>query len=303
MIVIAKQVGRLANRLVLFAHFIGAAAEHGFRIVNPSFAPYAKYFPVTAGDLLCRFPADARWPTISRFDREVLYRTTLRAADVLYFFQRRGHDTGLVRLRRDQSLDLDHPAFVAFVRRHRIVVAQDWFFRSAVDCEKHSALIRRYFTPWEHHLERVRAMVAPARQRNRLLIGVHVRQGDYATFKGGRYFFSHEQFRHVMQQIEKAFAGRPVTFLVCSDAPIPDGAFAGLDVLYGNGHELEDLYGLAACDRLMGPPSTYSTWASFYGAVPQYQMLDPARPVTPESFRGASCLLPDTLPSAAVVPG
>ena len=29
-----------------------------------------------------------------------------------------------------------------------------------------------------------------------------------------------------------------------------------------------DLYGLAACDYIIGPPSTYSHWASFWGKGP-----------------------------------
>ena len=38
MIVIAKPVGRLANRLLLFAHFIAAAAEHDLVVYNPATA-------------------------------------------------------------------------------------------------------------------------------------------------------------------------------------------------------------------------------------------------------------------------
>ena len=34
MVIIAKRVGRLGNRLILFAHFMGAAAEHGLTVVN-----------------------------------------------------------------------------------------------------------------------------------------------------------------------------------------------------------------------------------------------------------------------------
>ena len=123
------------------------------------------------------------------------------------------------------------------------------------------------------------------------MIGVHVRRNDYATFKGGRFFYSHEQYRRVMDRVEELFASEDVSFLVCSNEPVPRETFRGLNVSYGNGHEVDDLYALANCDRLIGPPSTYGKWASFYGSVPRYEIVEPGRPVSPESFHVASRLV------------
>ena len=296
MIVIAKKVGRLANRMLLFAHFIGIAVEHGLTVVNPAFGKYAGYFPFTARDLLCRFPPAVPVPPIPG-GRELLYRAGLLVADVLHLLQSKGRDVGLIRLRRDQYLELDSPAFLTVARRHRILLVQDWFFRSPSNCEKHRDVIRSHFTPWQHHLDRARALVEPARKRERFLVGVHVRQGDYQTFKEGRFFYSHEQYRGVVEKVQAAFSGADVSFLVSSDAPVPPHVFAGFDVLYGNGHELEDLYSLAACDRLIGPPSTYSKWASFYGAVPRCEIIDPAQDLDAQSFCIESGLAHKPLPS------
>lgn len=295
MVVIAKKVGRLANRILLFAHFIGAALEHGFRVVNPAFERYAGYFPATSRDLFCRYPPAGPFVSLGFLGRSALYRTVLYSANTLHTLQRINIDTGVIRLRRDQSLDLDGPAFLNRLGRHRVLFVQDWFFRSASDCEKHGNAIRTFFTPWQHHLQKSRMLVAPARHKGGLLVGVHVRQGDYRTFKDGRYFYSHGQYRTLMEQVRSAYPGRTVSFLVCSDAPVPAGAFRGLDVHYGNGHELEDLYALASCDLLMGPPSTYSRWASFYGKVPRLELTAPETTVAPEFFRVESRLLHNAL--------
>jgi hypothetical protein len=225
MIVIAKKVGRLANRLLLFAHFIGAAAEHGFRLVNPAFERYAGYFPATSKDLFCRFPEAGPFPSGGFIGRSLLYRAVLLTANTIHTLQRRGSDVGLIRLRREEWLDLDSPEFLSYLHRHGTVFVQDWFFRSQVDCEKHGDLIRSFFTPWKHHLDRAGALVEPARRDGKFLVGIHVRQGDYASFKGGRHFFTHAQYRGVMEQIRRNFPDKPVSFLVCSDAPLPPGAF------------------------------------------------------------------------------
>ena len=283
MIVIAKKVGQLANRMLLFAHFIGAAIEHGFTLLNPAFLTYAHYFPATAQDLLCGFPARRRLRPRQTLRRYV-YAATLAGGEVLHILQWAGLPVGLIRLQRDQSMKLDSPAFLEQARRHRLLFVQDWYFRAPAYCERHRETIRAFFTPWPHHLANVQAVVEPARQLGRFLVGVHIRRGDFARFKDGRYYYSHEMYREVMERAQAAFPAEAVSFLVCSDEPAPVEVFAGLDVIYGSGHPLEDLYALAACDRLVGPPSTYNMWASYYGNVPRYRIEDPAAPVTPASF-------------------
>ena len=102
-----------------------------------------------------------------------------------------------------------------------------------------------------------------------VLIGVHVRQGDYRTHKPA-FFHATERYVRLMRVLEAAFAGSRVAFLVCSDAPQPRDAFRSLRVRFGTGHPAEDLFALAGCDYIAGPPSTFSQWASFHGRVPRY---------------------------------
>jgi hypothetical protein len=282
-VIIAKRVGRLANRLVLFAHFIGAAVEHGFTVLNPAFVAQAGYFPSTSKTLLCRYPPGGGVPALPG-SRYFVYYAFEYYAGVLGWLQGRGHDVGLIRLRRDQHLDLNSQAFLNALEAHRVVLVQDWFFRNGLNCERHRDAICSYFTPWETHLAAVRAVVDPVRRRDRLLVGVHVRRTDYQWFKDGRFFYSHAQYRSLMESVQHIYPDREVTFLVCSDEPVPQDEFAGLDVVRGPGQELEDLYALAGCDLILGPPSTYTLWASYYGEVPRYSISDPAEPVTRDSF-------------------
>jgi hypothetical protein len=194
---------------------------------------------------------------------------------------------GLVRIRRDQELDLNSDAFLEVVRRHRVVFVQDWFFRNGDNCRRYRDVIRAFFTPFDDYLVRAEAAVEKARNRGSLVVGVHVRRGAYRTFKDGRYFYSHDQYRAVMERAEATFSGHDVSFFVCSDEPVPRGAFSGLNVVRGTGHQVEDLFGFSMCDRLLGPPSTYTKWASYYGEVPLYEVSDPDAP--PEQVSFAVC--------------
>jgi hypothetical protein len=39
---------------------------------------------------------------------------------------------------------------------------------------------------------------------------------------------------------------------------------------------VHDMYTLAACDYIVGPPSTFSGWSSFYGSKPIFTMREDA---------------------------
>lgn len=272
-VIVAKRVGRLANRMLLFAHLIGTAAEHGFTVLNPSLYPYNRHFPATARDLVPSYPRPRSIPT-PPLARSVAYQAAFRTAELAH---RRGTDNravGLIRLSREQRLDLDSPEFLDSVARHRVLFLQDWFFRSASNCHRHGDLIRAYFTPHRRHVDQARRSVEHARQKGDALVGVHVRRGDYATFKGGRYFYSWSDYRRLMERVRGEMPQRGVSFLVSTDDRVPAGAFRGLDVIRPPGHLVADLVALSLCDRILGPPSTYNRWASYYGQVPRHVVAD-----------------------------
>ena len=71
-----------------------------------------------------------------------------------------------------------------------------------------------------------------------------------------------------MRELAAQFPGRTAAFFVCSDEPRSREEFAGLTVEIGAGPPINDLCTLVGCDFVLGPLSTFSQWASFYGNVP-----------------------------------
>ena len=72
---------------------------------------------------------------------------------------------------------------------------------------------------------------------------------------------------------------------MASDAPVDDVAFRGLDVVPAPGHAYQDNLVLSRCDLLIGPPSTYNQWASFYGKVPAFRIAEAGMSVRREDFK------------------
>jgi len=101
-------------------------------------------------------------------------------------------------------------------------------------------------------------------------VGLHIRRGDYATWLGGRYFYSLEQYREQAIRLAKhLFPNQDVEFLIASNEDVSDLAKTLPNSTYFKDNSpLQDLALLASSSVIVGPPSTFSMWASFYSKVP-----------------------------------
>ncbi len=105
-----------------------------------------------------------------------------------------------------------------------------------------------------------------------IVIGLHIRYGDYRVHENGKYFYELEQYRRKAEEILAGFGqDHSVALFVASNESIDLGVFYGLNPFsLEAGGATSDLFMLSQCDYIIGPPSTYSAWASFYGQKPIY---------------------------------
>lgn len=284
MIVIAEKYGQLGNRLFVFAHFVASALERGLKVSNPAFDEYAEFFETTRRDLFCRYPAR---PSLlkGRRARRWLYTLVNRLANSLAYRSPRGRFWQVIRIEEEENYDLSAPEFLTAAREKRFVFVQGWLFRDEHALRRHAPALREFFAPARGVAERIGAHVRRAREGCELLVGVHVRQGDYRNFEGGRYFYESAEYARMMREAERLFPERRVGFLVCSNERQDPAVFEGLRHTPGPGHFVDDMYALAACDYIIGPPSTYTLWASFYGGAPLHPVEGPGASITLEGFR------------------
>ena len=131
--------------------------------------------------------------------------------------------------------------------------------------------LQQIFRPREEIMEKAQAMLSNIRQEADFVVGVHIRHGDYKTFFDGRYYYTLEEFHQFMLRIQALYKGQRVAFFISSNEAFDVSIFEGCRC-YRFGKEpsgdILDLYTLSLCDRILGPWSTYSRWASFIGEVP-----------------------------------
>ena len=297
LLVPSLRCGRLGNRLILFANVIAFAAEYGHRVVNVTFHTYAHLFETTRRDIYCRYPIARRqsvWDRVPGAARAIrrsrMFYHVVRAIGVL---NERHPIFGnkVVTLREQAGFStelLEGPNIQARIREAKLVFVYGWHFRAPECVARHADEIRSYFRPVEAYERASEQELAPLRQKADIVVGVHLRLGDYRQWKGGKYCFPTSRYAAWMQEAVEQFPGRKVSFLVCSNEVRTAQEFPGLTVGFGPGSPLGDLSALAKCDYIFGPLSTFSQWASFYGNKPMFHLEDRDVRIEHGNFRVAN---------------
>lgn len=147
-----------------------------------------------------------------------------------------------------------------FLRGH---VISDWGFRDREALDRHADAIRAFFAPCRTFPELPRA-------GNEILVGVHKRRGDYREFLGGRYYYEDAVYERCKDRLRSLLEtpGRNVRF-----------------VEFPRNGAVQDQWTMSRCDCLMGPPSTFSAWASFMGKVPLVPIWSNDYQIRPDDVR------------------
>jgi len=292
LLAVGLRCGRLGNRLALFANLIAFAEEYGHRVINVTFHSYAALFEGTRRDVFCRYPAASgpSWLDVIPGVGDIIRKTRIfyhltRGLSVLNeklpLFGKR-----VVTLKESGRIVLlETPEVQAQIEGAKVVFVYGFIFRAPAAVQRHAEKIRAYFRPIERHDRASRQIVDRLRQQADVVVGVHIRRGDYINWSAGRYFFPVSRYGAWMHETVEQFPGRRVSFLVCSNEPLLAREFGGLSVEIAGGTPVEDLYALARCDYLIGPVGSFTQWASFYGGKPLFHLRHSEDRIEREKFR------------------
>lgn len=131
--------------------------------------------------------------------------------------------------------------------------------------------LQHIYRPKAEITDKADALMAKIRKQADMVVGVHIRRGDYATWNDGRFLYSLEEYHRFMLRIKECYAGKRVSFFISSNEDFPLGIFHDCDCYRFCGEPsaaVLDLHTLSICDRIIGPFSTFSRWASFIGETP-----------------------------------
>lgn len=251
MIIVVDTEGQLCNRLWGFLPILHHHRLTGERVWVFFFDQYMAFFPALATS------------TEMRCKRLLPMGPVYKKAGI-----------AMKRLLKNGRIAYSQP-----LRLHKggcsLVISWEHRTENHDDVTRHMAV--RLFRPTEAVITRVHEAFRSMRAKSTIVLGVHMRRGDYRTFDQGRFLYTDSEYRTFMFQIKQQLEGLgyDLTCLVCSDEPIDLSAFKGLTVRnLPQAGPMEDLYALSRCDLILGPPSTFSQWASYYGEVPLMLVWD-----------------------------
>ena len=143
--------------------------------------------------------------------------------------------------------------------------------------------VKQLYRPNESIVKETTSQLQKYKDAGYFIIGVHLRGGDYRTWEGGKYFFTQEEYAHLMDEVLALYPDKKVKFFLSTNEQLDEAIFRGKPLVeMHNPTAIHDLYTLSLCDRILGPLSTFSRWASFYGRVPLL-FIERNQPITSDS--------------------
>ncbi len=138
-----------------------------------------------------------------------------------------------------------------------------WMFRNPAGMEKHREDIQRHFAPPRAAKKSIEQVIGE--NRNKILIGLHLKQKPFKAFPNGEYLVSRERVYEIAREYlhDQLLEERAVVFVEVSDIGI-------------HKDDIEGLFLLSHCSVVIGDNSTFSNLAAWLGNVPHIVTTDDA---------------------------
>ena len=168
----------------------------------------------------------------------------------------------------------------------------NWHFDNREAVVRHRRKIVGYLRAKDSHCRRPDDLVGDMRKDGAAVVGVHIRRGDYRE-AAPRWCYGDGDYLRMMKEFGKSHAGG-CRFAIVSNEPVDIAFFrrGGVDAVDASGTPQEDVVTLSLCDFIMGPPSTFSWWAAYYGGRPRMPITGRDATVSEDRFSYVAAPVP-----------
>ncbi|MBI5122858.1 hypothetical protein HZA75_03285, partial [Candidatus Roizmanbacteria bacterium] len=216
-VILQHNGGRLANQLWLFVSVYAYCLEKGYKIDNPSFYEYAFFFDIKSrsffinlffyklyGFLKYFSPRSLRlhfFNLVNKFYQRYVDKVEhLHKTDVVYAID--GENPVVHYLPPSKDVDDKINKFDINNNQEEIYL-YGWLFRNPVGIKKYRTKIVDYLKP--KTMAKISDFIFSQRAKFKHLVGVHIRQGDFREFFGGKFYLSSKEVVSVLCQYMKNF--------------------------------------------------------------------------------------------------
>jgi hypothetical protein len=262
----------MCNRFFQTAFFIAFVKTHNLKLSAPFLADYSNSFPEMNQDFFTRFASHKTWIK-SKILKVSLYWLLSKIVPRAVKMSLRIPWVTFVDIGWKKQMNIEDAAFLELIKSKRIIFMMGWQFKNKIDLYQFHGSINTMFKPNKSIINRINSNFLKYKSLDSVTLGVHIRRGDYETFESGKYFYSLQQYATLMTNFSNLF-DKNVLFIICSNESISFNSFKDYNHIVTKNDPVTDVYTLAKCDYILGPPSTFSMWAAFYGLKPLYTVRE-----------------------------
>lgn len=259
LVILSEAFENHSNRLFQSIHYEAYCIERGYRFYNTTFSDMATYY---------------------RGTKTNLGTCLLNSVPKSIFNNKNFKSIGI----RQDSKDPSHIEWA--YKLFPAVFVGGWDFRVHNLTEKLQDYFISKYTIKDRFLQGVNLVqhISQWKLDNYVVLGVHIRRGDYRTYENGRFFYSDCTYRHFAALLTKMLEsdGRRVKIIAFSNDSTSINELIECELSMNEWYV--DHHLMSQCDLLIGPPSTFTMWASYIGRVPYFHINSPSSPVGLSSF-------------------
>lgn len=264
-LVICDAPGQLCNRLWAATSWIGFARSNDLTCIWLGFFPYCKNFPLLK--------------SIKKL--YILKLMPLIPGRVAVYISKAFVAISRLALKIDDGKGISSFVFTEksisdFLRSKNacICLVESWPSVKPND-QNYYSIIKEYFDPCVGSDQSILGC------GSEFDVGIHIRKGDYKNFKNGMYDYPLEFYIEIVNRMLSFFVNNPPVIYLASNSvyyikAIIDN-FPDVEFHYSDSDPYADLCMLSRSKLIIGPPSSFSAWASFHSDIPIHF-------VTPESI-------------------
>jgi hypothetical protein len=149
------------------------------------------------------------------------------------------------------------------------IKSNGFFYKNTEYDDKNKTDLREIFRFKKTYIEKSQSLLR-SKKKGSVLIGVHIRRGDYKNFDGGKYYFDDHVYARLIRNLVRSSDSNYVyEALLISNETITTENYKGIEILYFGPQEAAvDQLLLQQCSYIIAPDSTFSGWASFIQDIP-----------------------------------
>lgn len=148
---------------------------------------------------------------------------------------------------------------------------------------RNSNILLKHFSLDKNRRVKIHNALIKGNRNDAEVLAVHIRHGDYKTWRSGRYFFDVESYKLMIRAIASLNHNKKSSlFYIASNVDVSQDfeghiGVRGSKIIVSSSSFDDDFLTLASSKLIVGPPSTFGHWAAFLGETKRYILDSPMR--------------------------